>query len=118
MRGFAADREPAFEIAIEGNAVPQEVMDAGRSFARDPERDRLIDQARAGRDRIGRVRLRAVAFRDRGGDAALRPRRRGAWPKGAAEITVTGRGASFSAQNNPARPPPTMTIPSVLRVRS
>src|SRR5439155_17265865 len=29
---------------------------------------------------------------------------------GAAEITVTGRGASFSAQNNPARPPPTMTM--------
>ena len=40
------------------------------------------------------------------------------WPKGAAEITVTGRGASFSAQNSPARPPPTMTILSVLRVRS
>src|SRR5689334_21743058 len=31
------------------------------------------------------------------------------WPSGAAEITVTGRGANFNAQNNPARPPPTMT---------
>src|SRR6185437_12942971 len=39
-------------------------------------------------------------------------------PSGAAEISVTGRGASFSAQNNPARPPPTMTTSSVLRVRS
>ena len=27
-------------------------------------------------------------------------------PSGAAAITVTGRGASFSAQNRPARPPP------------
>ena len=40
------------------------------------------------------------------------------WPSGAAEITVTGRGASFSAQNSPASPPPTMTILSALRVRS
>jgi hypothetical protein len=39
-------------------------------------------------------------------------------PSGAAEISVTGRGASFSAQNSPARPPPTMTTSSVLRVRS
>ena len=49
-----------------------------RGFARDPERDRLVDQASAGRDRVGRVRLGAVALGDRGGDAALRPRRRGA----------------------------------------
>ena len=34
-------------------------------------------------------------------------------PSGAAEISVTGRGASFSAQNRPARPPPTMTTSSV-----
>ena len=38
------------------------------------------------------------------------------WPSGAAEITVTGRGASFKAQNNPARPPPTMTISPALRM--
>src|SRR5579883_2798441 len=35
-------------------------------------------------------------------------------PSGAAEITVTGRGASFSAQNRPASPPPMMTTSSVL----
>src|ERR1700759_820222 len=40
------------------------------------------------------------------------------WPSGAAEMSVTGRGARFSAQNNPARPPPTMTTSSVRRVRS
>ena len=33
-------------------------------------------------------------------------------PIGAAVTTVTGRGASFSAQNNPAKPPPTMTTSS------
>jgi hypothetical protein len=41
--GFAADREPAFEVAVEGDAVLQEVMDAGAGFARNPERDGLID---------------------------------------------------------------------------
>src|SRR5215218_191582 len=38
-------------------------------------------------------------------------------PSGAAEISVTGRGASLSAQNNPARPPPTMMTSSELRVK-
>jgi len=95
----------------------QEVADALAGFARQSQRHGLIDQAGAGGDGIGGVRLRTVAFRDRRGDAALRPRRRGAVARGAAEITVTGRGASFSAQNNPARPPPTMTT-SLSRVRS
>ena len=34
-------------------------------------------------------------------------------PIGAAARTVTGRGASFSAQNRPARPPPTTTTSSI-----
>ena len=34
-------------------------------------------------------------------------------PIGAAVITVTGFGASFSAQNRPAKPPPTIRISSV-----
>src|SRR5690606_29660659 len=34
-------------------------------------------------------------------------------PIGAAVRMVTGRGASFSAQNRPARPPPTMTTSSM-----
>ena len=74
MRGFAGDRELAFEIAIEGNAVTEQVVDARTGLARHSERDRLVDQARAGRDRIGGMRLRAVALGDRGRDAALRPR--------------------------------------------
>ena len=34
-------------------------------------------------------------------------------PIGAAVTMVTGRGASFSAQNRPASPPPTMTTSSM-----
>ncbi len=78
MRGFAADREFAFEVAIERDAVAEQVADARAGFARQPQRYRFIDQARADRDRIGGVRFRAVAFRDRRRDAALRPRARGA----------------------------------------
>src|ERR1044072_9471976 len=37
-------------------------------------------------------------------------------PIGAAVTMVTGRGLSFSAQNRPARPPPTMTTSSVANV--
>src|SRR3954447_22536711 len=38
-------------------------------------------------------------------------------PSGAADINVTGRGASLSAQNSPASPPPMMMTSSVLRLR-
>ena len=38
----------------------------------------LVDQAGADRDGVGGMRLRAVAFGDGGGDAALRPGGRGA----------------------------------------
>ncbi len=119
MRGLAADREPAFEVAVERDAVVQEVVDAGAGFARDPQRERLIDQAGAGGDRIGAHAPPALS--PSATAAAMPPCAHAVeapWPSGAAEITVTGRGASFSAQNSPARPPPTMTTSSVLRVRS
>ena len=73
-----------------------------RGFARDPERDRLVDEAGAGRDRVGARAPRRCRPR--------RPRRRcrpaptpleAPCAEGAAESTVTGRGASFSAQNRP-----------------
>ena len=79
MRGFPADRELALEVAIERNTVMQEVADTVAGFARQSQRHRLIDQAGADRDRIGGVRLRAVAFGNRRGNAALRPRCRGAF---------------------------------------
>ena len=76
MGGLTADREFSLEVAIERNAVLQEIVNACAGFARDAERYLLIDQACADRDGV------------------------------------------LSAQNSPARPPPTMTTSSVLRVRS
>ncbi len=55
MRGFAADRELAFEIAIEGDTVMQEVVDSCRRFLRQRQRHALIDDATTDRDRVGSV---------------------------------------------------------------
>ena len=73
MRGFAADRELAFEIAVERNAITQEIVDACGRLARKRQRDRFVDDAAAGRDRIRGMRFGTVAFGHRRGDAALRP---------------------------------------------
>src|SRR6266404_1685787 len=81
MRGLAGDREPAFEIAIERDAIVKQVVDTRAGFARQSQRHRLIDQAGAGGDGIGGVRFGAVALGDRGCDAALRPCRRGTLTK-------------------------------------
>jgi hypothetical protein len=103
--GFLGDRELAFEVAIERHTIAEQVVDARRRLARQCQRDVLVDETSADRDRVGRMRFRSIAFADGGGDAALRP--------GAGGASVTGRGASFSAQNRPARPPPTMTTSSM-----
>ena len=47
MRGFAADRELAFEVAVERHAIMQQIMDTRAGLARQPERHSFIDQARA-----------------------------------------------------------------------
>src|SRR5580693_7242402 len=73
MRGFPADRELAFEIAVEGNAVMQEITDACAGLARKTERDLLVNDAAADRDRIRGMRFGTIAIRHRRGDAALRP---------------------------------------------
>ncbi len=73
MRGLAADREPAFEVAIEGHAVMQEIVDARGRLACKRQRNAFVDNAAADRNRIGGVRLGAVAFGDCRRDAALRP---------------------------------------------
>ena len=81
MRGLPADRELAFEVAIEGHAVSQEVVDARAGLARQSKRDLLVDDAAADRDRVGGMRFRAVALGDGRGDAALRPGGRSALAK-------------------------------------
>ena len=77
MRSFPSDCKLAFEVAIKGNAVVEQVMDTRAGFARQSECYFLIDQARADGNRIGGMCLRTVAFSDRRRDAALRPCRRG-----------------------------------------
>ena len=81
MGGLLRDGQPAFEVAIERHAVAQQIMDARAGLACQSQRYRLIDEARADRDRVSGMGFRAVAFRYRGRDAALRPRRRGAMAK-------------------------------------
>ncbi len=73
MRGLAADRELAFEVAVERHAIGEQVMDAWRGLARDPERDRFVDETAADGDGVSGVRLRAIAFGHGRSDAALRP---------------------------------------------
>ena len=71
--GFARHGEVAFEVAVERHAVVQEIVDARRRVGDHQPRDLLVDDAVAGRDRVGDVLVDRVAGRKRGGDAALRP---------------------------------------------
>jgi hypothetical protein len=71
--GFASHGEPAFEITVERDAIGQEIVNARRGLAGDPECDGLIDETATDRNGIGGVRFRRIAFGDRRGDAALRP---------------------------------------------
>ena len=80
MRGLAADRELAFEVAIERHAIAQEIVDARAApRAPSPSAMRLVDEAGADARSCRRRALPALSpSATRGGDAALRPRRRGA----------------------------------------
>ena len=111
MRGLARLRELAFEILVERHAIGEQIVDARAGLARHAEHDVAIADARAGGERVARmcfcgVSPSAIA-------AAMPPCAQAEdapAPSGAAATTVTGRGASFSAQNSPARPPPTMRM--------
>ena len=76
VRRLAAEGEMAFEVLVEGDAVAQQVLDALTRLARKQECDLLIDDAGAGRDRVGGVIFRAIALGERRGDAGLRPEAR------------------------------------------
>lgn len=73
MRGFATHREPALEIAVEGHAVVEKIVNARCCLACNPECDCFIDETSADCDGVGRMRFGAVTFADRCRDAALRP---------------------------------------------
>jgi hypothetical protein len=62
-----------FQILVEGHAEGQKIGDACPGLSGHPEHDVPVDDARAGRQRVIRVLFRAVAFRNRRRDAALRP---------------------------------------------
>ncbi|WP_246695812.1 hypothetical protein [Methylocystis rosea] len=69
-----------------------------------------VDEAAARRHSVVGVAFRRVAFFDGRGDAALRPKGRAAVSDGRGAKIATGVGASFSAQNTPASPPPMMRM--------
>src|SRR5579871_3881418 len=79
MRRLAADRELAFEVAIEGNAEPQEILDARAGLACKRQCDLLVDDAAAHRHRVRRMRFCAVTFGYGCGNATLRPGTGGAF---------------------------------------
>ena len=101
------------EVAVERHAVAQQVVDARRRLAGEAQRDVLVDEAGADRDRVGGVRFGVSPSPTAAAMPPCAQALEAPSPSGAAEMTVTGRGASFSAQNRPARPPPTMTTSSM-----
>ncbi len=104
MGGLARQDQLALEIAVEGHAIAEQIMNAIGSFRHHQPRDLGIDNAGTGGERIGHVLVDGIA----GPMAAAMPPCAQAdevpKPMGAAASTVTGRGASFSAQNS--RPAP------------
>ena len=79
---WAASRdisEMALEVAIEGHAVVEEIVDARGGVGNHEAGDLFVDDAGAGGDRIGEMALDGIAWRHRGGNAALRPGGRGAF---------------------------------------
>jgi hypothetical protein len=108
MRRFAPHSELAFEIAVERHTIVQEIVDAAGSFARKTECNVLVDDAAANCNGVSGMGFRRIAFADGGCDAALRPRARCTFAERCGGDDGDGTGASFSAQNRPASPPPTI----------
>ncbi len=73
VRGLAREHEVPLEIAIEGDAVGEEIADALGGLLGDGAGDGFVDDAGAGHDGVVGMRLGRVALADGGCDAALRP---------------------------------------------
>ncbi len=73
MRGFTREQKLAFEIAVEGNAVAKQILNARGGFARHHLGDALIDDAGARLQRVLDMGFGRIAFLHGGGDPALRP---------------------------------------------
>ena len=112
--GLARQREVAGEVAVEGHAVGEQVVDAA------PAPRATISRAIRSSTMPAPAAMVSAACcsgESPGATAAAMPPCAQAdeapSPSGAAASTVTGRGARRSAQNRPASPPPTMTTSSV-----
>ena len=77
--GLAANRKPAFEIAVERHAIAQKIVDAFGRFTSEPMRHGFIDDPAPDGDGVAGVRFRRVAFANGCCDAALGPYARGAF---------------------------------------
>ena len=64
-------RKLAFLVAVERNAVAEQILDARRGLAGDQLGDVAVDDAGAGGDRILDVGVDRIVGAERGGDAAL-----------------------------------------------
>lgn len=96
----------AFEIAVEGNTVAQEVTNTIRAFVGYDACDLGIDDAGAGFDRIRCVLRRAVAFTDRSRNAALRPHARRAFTEWRRRNDGNGQRREFQRGEKPGKPSP------------
>jgi hypothetical protein len=75
MRRLAADRQMAFEIAVEWNAVAEQVEDPVRGLRCHHADDRLIDDAVTGDDRVMDMAFDRITGAHSRGNAGLRPGR-------------------------------------------
>jgi len=73
VRRLAAGREFALDVAVEGDAEPQQILDARGGVPGNGERGLLIHDAGARRHRVGGMGFRRIARLDGHRDAALRP---------------------------------------------
>ena len=73
MGSFARQQQMAFEIAVEGHPVAEQIVHAVGPFRDHQPRHLLLDKPGTGRDRIGQMLVETVARAHGRGDAALRP---------------------------------------------
>lgn len=73
MRRFTGQKKVARKVAIEGDAIREEIADPRPRLLGDDSSDIRIDEAAAGLNRIGRMNGRRIAFADSRRDPTLCP---------------------------------------------
>ena len=116
MRRLARQCQMARQVAVEGHAIAEEIVNAVGRLARHQPGDLLVDDAGTGGDGVGDVLLDRVALPMAAAMPPCAQAEDAPSPIGAAASMVTGRGARRSAQKRPARPPPRMITSSTAKV--